>query len=151
MGSFKEKANSRSEDLLPGAEPLLIHGSQTGLLFLQGFTASPFEGKALLQFLHQKLGITVSAPLLPGHGTRPEDMLAVGWREWLDFTISEYSKLKEICQQVFICGQSMGGTLTLRLAAEYPVSGIITLAGAVFLKDWRLFFLPLARHLLTWQ
>jgi carboxylesterase len=29
-------------------------------------------------------GHTALAPTLPGHGTRPEDLLDVGWSDWLE-------------------------------------------------------------------
>jgi carboxylesterase len=41
--------------------------------------------------------------------------------------------------------------LALRLAARQPVRGLVTLAGAVFLKDWRLSLLPLARNFITFH
>jgi carboxylesterase len=136
---------------LAGTEPLFKPGKSTGFLFLHGFTASPFEGRQLAERLHNEFRWTVSVPLLPGHGTKPGDLIGISWQDWKDCAESEFRRLRERCQKIVICGQSMGGTLALLLASCFPVNGIITLAGAVFLKDWRLLLLPIARHLITYN
>ncbi len=105
----------------------------------------------MAEFLHSRLGVTVSVPLLPGHGTRPEDLKGIRWPDWYFFARDKYLELKQRCRQVVVCGQSMGGALALHLASHHPVAGVITLAAAVFLKDWRLRLLPLARHIVPYQ
>ncbi len=137
--------------VLPGAEPLFLIGSKIGFLFIHGFTGAPYEGREIARRLHTELGFTVSVPLLPGHGTRPQDLLPVHWTDWYRAVREHYFTLKQQCERVFVCGQSMGGALVLHLASHHPVDGVISLAGAVFLKDWRLYLLPLARHILTYQ
>jgi carboxylesterase len=61
------------------------------------------------------LGHTVLAPTLPGHGTTPEDLLGVGWADWL-------AAARDWPADVVV-GQSMGGALALALAAEGAVCG----------------------------
>ncbi|UCF63943.1 MAG: alpha/beta fold hydrolase [bacterium] len=136
---------------MKGAEPVFLKGSDIGFLFIHGFTASPYEGREMAHWLHQKLGFTVSVPLLPGHGTRPDDLQGVTWQDWYGFVENQFLDLKNTCRQVFVCGQSMGAALALRLSANRSCQGIISLAGAVFLKDWRLLLLPLARHIVTYH
>jgi len=138
-------------NLMPGAEPLFIKGNDMGLLFIHGFTASPYEGSDLARWLHKTSGLTVSIPLLPGHGTHPEDLRDKTWEDWYNFTEDKLFELKKICQHVFVCGQSVGAAIALRLAAYQTFQGVICLAGAVFLKDWRLIFLPLARKIVTYH
>ena len=60
------------------------------------------------EFLLSK-GYTVRVPLLPGHGTKPEDLNKVKWQEWPAKVQSELEELLKACDQVFICGLSMGG------------------------------------------
>lgn len=136
---------------IPGSEPIFLKGNQTGVLFIHGFTASPFEGKEFAQWMHERMGLTVSVPLLPGHGTHPADLKKIQWTDWYHFVRNKYFEIKDQCKLVFICGQSMGAALGLHLASHHQVDGIITLAGAVFLKDWRLFLLPLARYLVPYN
>jgi carboxylesterase len=139
------------KDIIPGAEPVFFRGNNTGFLFIHGFTASPFEGRDLARWLHEKLGISISVPLLTGHGTKPEDLLGITWSQWFDDVVGSYHKLKKDAERIFVCGQSMGAALALKLAAGETVSGLISLAGAVFLKDWRLSLLPLFRNLITFH
>jgi Esterase/lipase len=47
-------------------------GNATGVLLIHGFTATTAEVR-LLADAFKKQGLTVSAPLLPGHGTSPQD------------------------------------------------------------------------------
>jgi carboxylesterase len=148
---MESNLSARSGNFLSGAEPIFKKGNSTGFLFLHGFTASPFEGRELADRLQLEFKWTVSVPLLPGHGTKPEDLIEISWREWEDCCEQEYRRLSECCEKIFVCGQSMGGTLSLLLASRYPVDGIITLAGAAFLKDWRLILLPIAKHLITYN
>ncbi len=136
---------------MKGTEPLFIKGNSVGFLFIHGFTASPYEGREIAIRLNKGKGWTVSVPLLPGHGTSPQDLVGLTWKDWYGYVRQKYDELKQICNKVFVCGQSMGGSLALYLAAHYPVDGLITLAGAAFLKDWRLILLPVARHIMTFN
>lgn len=137
--------------LLPGAEPFFKEGNPIGFLFLHGFTATPFEGKYLCDYIYEELNWTISAPLLPGHGTEPKDLIGISWKNWLDCVKNEHGQLHKRCKKIVVCGQSMGGTLALLLASQLPVDAVITLAGAVLLKDWRLIILPIAKHLITYN
>ncbi|GAB4377095.1 MAG: alpha/beta fold hydrolase [Calditrichia bacterium] len=139
------------KNILPGAEPIEIPGNDVGFLFIHGFTGAPYEGKELARHLHSELGLTISVPLLPGHGTSPENLKGIRWSDWVEFVQNEYHSLKKQCSHIIVCGLSMGGTLALNLAAHHPVDAVISLAGAVFLKDWRLFLLPIARYLIPYN
>jgi carboxylesterase len=142
--------NIKSKIML-GAEPLFIGGSEEGFLFIHGFTGSPFEGREIALKLNEIFKFTVSVPLLPGHGTTPVNLKGILWIDWYNFVEKKLLELKQKCQKVFICGQSIGGALALRLAANQKINGFITLAGAAFLKDWRLRLLPIARHIIQYQ
>ena len=135
---------------MPGAEPIFFPAGDVGLLFLHGFTGSPYEGRYLADYFSRK-GYAVWVPLLPGHGTRPEDLEPVSYRQWIDAVVDYYHQMRERYDRVVVCGQSMGGALALHLAAHYPVDVLVTLAAAVFVKDWRLTLLPLARKLIRYQ
>jgi carboxylesterase len=93
-------------------------------------------------------GLTVSVPLLPGHGTRWEDMQLTGWQDWYAEVDRALRELLDRCARVFVFGLSMGGALTLRLAAKHgdAVSGIVLVNPANKLHDPRAFALPVAKH-----
>jgi carboxylesterase len=66
-------------------------------------------------------------PLLPGHGTRPEDLNLVKWKQWPDKVEEELNELLVQCEKVFIAGLSMGGGTTLNVATRHSkkLAGII--------------------------
>ncbi len=102
-----------------------------GVLLLHGFTATTTEVRLLGDDLFQA-GYTVSAPLLPGHGTTPLDLNKQRWRNWTDCVERAYHRLREQCGTVFVAGESMGGLLTLHLAAHHPeLAGILLFAPAL--------------------
>ncbi|WP_390479735.1 alpha/beta hydrolase, partial [Frankia casuarinae] len=55
--------------VLPGAEPFEFEGGSVGVLLVHGFTGSPGSMRPWGEYL-SAVGLTVSCPLLPGHGTR---------------------------------------------------------------------------------
>lgn len=100
--------------------------ARIGVLLIHGFTGSPAAMRPWAEFLLSK-GYAVRVPLLPGHGTKPEDLNNVKWREWPAKVQSELEELFKSCNQVFIVGLSMGGGTTLYVAGEnnHRLSGII--------------------------
>ncbi len=92
-------------------------GNRVGFLLIHGFTASTTEVRLLGEKLH-KDGYTVSAPLLPGHITSPEDMNQCAWEDWYGAVESHYLDLNRQVDTVFVGGESMGALLTLLLASR---------------------------------
>jgi len=116
----KEVANAERDPttgILKGAEPLILGAGEKGVLLLHGFIGSPMDFGELPQRLADA-GYRVYAPLLPGHGTRPQDMLETDAAAWLDAARLAYRDLSAECDWVAVVGFSMGGTLAIRLAAD---------------------------------
>jgi len=115
----------------------IYQGGKTGFLLLHGFTASTAEVRPLGERLHAA-GFTLSAPLLPGHGTHPDDLNKVRWQDWLQTAESEYLKLSQQCDDVWVAGESMGGLLCLLLAAKNPnIKGLLLFAPALAVRKMR--------------
>jgi carboxylesterase len=57
--------------------------SRTGVLLLHGLTGMPSEMRPLERHL-RRLGCIVDVPLLPGHGATHRELLATGWRDWVE-------------------------------------------------------------------
>src|SRR5690554_4842733 len=110
--------------------PFLLPGGRTGCLLLHGFTSTPGELRPLGEALH-RAGYTVYAPLLPGHGTAPEDLCSVKWRDWIEGSQHGLNHLKRQCSSVIVIGHSMGGLLALQMAARNRVKGVVTIAAAL--------------------
>jgi carboxylesterase len=97
-----------------------------GVLLVHGYTGSPASMRPWAEYLNQK-GFTVRVPLLPGHGTKPEDLNEVKWEQWPAKAEDELNELYKTCTKVFICGLSMGGAVTLNVASRnsQKLSGIV--------------------------
>ncbi len=112
-------------------EPFFWEAGSVGVLLLHGYTATTAEVRLLAKRLHEK-GYTVAAPLLAGHGTKPEDLNHVTWRDWVGSAEKSYAQLAARCKQVFIGGQSMGGVIALYLASQHPeAAGVLLYAPAI--------------------
>ncbi len=133
--------------VLPGAEPYRHEGGEVGVLLCHGFTGSPQSLRPWAEYLAER-GLTVSLPLLPGHGTRWEDMQLTGWQDWYAEVDRELRALLARCAQVFVFGLSMGGALTLRLAAQHGdrISGIVVVNPANKVHGLAAYALPVLRH-----
>jgi carboxylesterase len=65
-------------------------------------------------------GLTVSAPLLPGHGTTWQDLENVTFEDWEAHADAALLDLAQRCETVVAVGLSMGGALVLHTAARHP-------------------------------
>jgi carboxylesterase len=109
--------------IMLGAEPWSYQGGSHGVLVLHGFTGNPQSMRPLAEALADA-GFTVDLPLLPGHGTRIEDMIPTRFADWSGAAETAYRALADRCERVVVSGLSMGGSLALWLAERYPeVSG----------------------------
>ncbi|WP_299530994.1 carboxylesterase [uncultured Streptomyces sp.] len=134
--------------VLPGAEPFRHQGGEAGVLLCHGFTGTPQSLRPWADHLAAR-GLTVSLPLLPGHGTRWEDMAVTGWQDWYAEVDRELRVLRDSCDTVFVFGLSMGGALALRLAARHghDVAGLVLVNPANKVHGLSAHALPVARHL----
>lgn len=133
--------------LMPGAEPYRHDGGAVGVLLCHGFTGTPQSLRPWAEYLAQR-GLTVSAPLLPGHGTRWQDMQQTGWEDWYAEVDRAFRALSRRCERVFVFGMSMGGALTLHLAAQHGVAvgGVALVNPSVKADSHQLKAVPLLRH-----
>ncbi len=121
---------------MKGAKPIFIDKKSTnGVLMIHGFSSSPDEFKELAVYLADN-GFNVSAPLVAGHGTSPEDLLKTSPKDWVNSVKKEYLKLKELSQNIFVIGNSFGSNLAISLINELKdkPAALITLGAPVYLK-----------------
>lgn len=122
--------------IMKGAEPFSFPGSNVGVLVVHGYTGSPQSMRHLGEGLH-KAGLTVHCPLLKGHGTSPEDMAKTSATDWVRSAEEGLEQLRSKAQTVFVAGLSMGGLLSLYLAATNPdvVRGVISINSPVHVES----------------
>jgi carboxylesterase len=128
--------------------PFYLDGGPVGVLLIHGFTGSPPEMRLVGDYLHGR-GLTVSGPLLPGHGTTLEDLNQTEWTEWTGHVERALAELRARCETVFVGGLSMGALLTLYLAAHHPdLPGAIAYSPATIVADQRTRLAPILKYLM---
>lgn len=78
-------------------------------------------------------------------------MNTTGWRDWYGEVDAALSDLRSRCDWVAVCGLSMGGALSLRLAEQRPddVGALVLVNPAIALKRFDLKFVPLMSRVLS--
>jgi carboxylesterase len=90
-------------------------------LVLHGLTGSTQSVAGVAAAL-EAAGFDVEAPMLPGHGTSPEDLAGCGWDDWVAAAEEAYGRL---ARPLVAVGLSMGGALAAGVAAAHPeVAGL---------------------------
>jgi carboxylesterase len=128
----KEEKNS----LMVGAEPIFIKKDpQVGILMLHGFSGTCHQFRELGTYLASK-GFTVYAPLIAGHGTKPQDLAGTTSQDWKNSVKEAYLDLSQKVKKIIIIGNSFGGNLAFYLAREFNNSfaGIVSLGAPIWLR-----------------
>ncbi len=122
-------------------------GGPMGCLAVHGFTGSTAEMRPLGEYLTAR-GVAVRAPLLPGHGTLPEELNRVAWQDWVAAAEADLQRLREGCRTVFVAGLSLGALICCELAARHmgELAGMILYAPALRQANPLLPLAPLLRH-----
>ncbi len=129
--------------------PFFFKGGSVGCLLIHGGTGSPPEMRGMGEYLAGK-GLTVLGVRLAGHGTTPEDLATKSWRDLIASAEEGLSRLQAQCYHVFVAGLSLGGLITLYLAAHHPIQGAIVMSAPAYIKDWRLRLLPVLKLFIKW-
>ena len=108
-----------------------------GVLIIHGFTSS-LDCVNGLEAPLQALGLPTALPVLRGHGAQsPEALRGVTWHDWVaDAEVALQDLLTE-AERAIVFGHSMGGLVTLTLAADHPdaIDSIVVAAAAVQLTS----------------
>ena len=135
-------------------QPFRLRGGTRGVLLIHGFAGTPPEMRGMGQFLAAR-GYDVMGPLLAGHGLTPEAMATTRWPDWVRSAEDALAELRRDCAEVFVGGQSLGGTLSLHLAATHPeIRGIVTMgamSSPAYFRDWRLRVIRGLKYVSRWH
>ncbi len=100
------------------AESFYFKGNEMGILISYEFMGTPqsvrFLGESLARYGYTVLGIR-----LKGHGTHYRDLEKCTHEDWFESLERGFEELKQRCTSIFVIGQSMGGTLILKLAHKF--------------------------------
>jgi carboxylesterase len=121
------------------------------VLLLHGFAGTPPELRRLGEMLAAN-GFRCYAPVLPGHGTTPQDLERTRWQDWAACVATAFDELASECDDVMVAGQSMGATLALDLAAhEHRVRAVASLAAPIWLSGPLPPLLPIIKRVVRWH
>jgi esterase/lipase len=110
---------------LDGRKPLILPAKTKKEFFLiHGYTGSTTDFFNLPLYLHEKFNANVNVPLLPGHGTKLEDLDNVSYNDLFQYVETELIKQIRKGKKIVIGGISLGGEIALTLAGRYPVNGV---------------------------
>ena len=103
----------------------------TAVLLIHGLGGTSYD-LGVLQKALRNAGAVALAPTLPGHGTRPEDLLTTHAEAWLDALTQTYNQLLTEHDIVHIAGMCMGSLLALVLAPARQAGA----AGDAYVHRW---------------
>jgi esterase/lipase len=108
----------KNDDNLPF---FLDHGARTRntVVMIHGLTDSPWFMRSLGEVLYQQ-GYNVIALLLPGHGTKPEDLFTVTKEQWQQEVDRGLAIAAGLGEHISLAGFSTGGTLALDALRRHP-------------------------------
>lgn len=124
---WTERHPAGRDGIVAGARSIELPGAgRRAVLLLHGFGDTPQSLRFLAAHLHDA-GLTVHAPLLPGHGRSPREFDAVDAEALADAARVAWGRLAAGHEEVALVGVSMGGALAAVVASEAPRPGALVL------------------------
>jgi carboxylesterase len=111
--------------IMQGAEPIKIdRGRDRATLLLHGWLTTTGDFGKLPQALDEA-GWDVHAPLLPGQGTHPKNLIGKDADEFVDWAREQYEALQGRYDRVVLVGFSTGGALSGILSEGDPPQKLV--------------------------
>jgi carboxylesterase len=123
----------------------LAGAGRAAALCLHGLTGTPYEVRPIGAAL-AAAGIAAFGPALPGHNETPERLAAVSHEAWLGAARSALASLRAAHARVFLVGLSMGGLVSLALAAEQRVDAVVVVGVPLRIRALAVRLVPVAKH-----
>jgi len=113
-----------SASIIDGNSPFQLFpdndgGTRRTILMTHGLTDSPFLMRDIGGWF-QSQGFRVLSMQLPGHGTRPGDLLDVRWQDWVKAQRQLIDLLADDSDELYLLGSSLGSILSLYQALHTP-------------------------------
>jgi carboxylesterase len=108
-----------------------------GVLLIHGLGGTQYD----LGSMHKRLinaGFVTHTLMLPGHGTRPEDLVGVRMEDWIDAVNARYDEVLAQHETVHLMGMCMGALLAAETAKRrrHTRGKLALLATPLFLDGW---------------
>jgi carboxylesterase len=119
---FLSRRAEFSESVSPSVLNNELHlPPEVAVLVIHGIAGVPQNLSDVIEELHRKWQrrITFSAPLLPGHGTHPDDLRNITWNHWVNAGLISYDGLVELgAKKIVVVGYSMGAEVASIIVAR---------------------------------
>nr|WP_232312746.1 alpha/beta fold hydrolase [Enterovibrio coralii] len=121
-----------------------------GVLLVHGLGDSPFYFRDIAAALAEQ-GFLVRTILLPGHGSRPGDLILPAFDDWNAVVEHHAELLAEQVDDVWLGGFSTGGNLVTAYAAKHEnIEGLLLFSPAFAPKDTLHVMAPVANYFVDW-
>jgi esterase/lipase len=133
----QHKIKPDNEARIIWADDSLKQQTEYAVVYLHGFSASQEEGDPVHRYFAKQFGCNLYLSRLAEHGIDTTEPLAAFTADKLWNSAKEaYVIGKRLGKKVILMGTSTGGTLALKLAAEYPdIAGLILLSPNIAIND----------------
>lgn len=116
-------------------EPFTFEAGERAVLLLHGFTGHTADVRMLGRFLEKK-GYTSHAPIYRGHGLPPEELIKAHPDEWWEDVEEAFNHLQDLgYKEIAVCGLSLGGVLSLKLAYSEKVKAVLPMSTPMFFDN----------------
>lgn len=120
------------------------------ILLVHGLGDSPGSFTDITPQLVEQ-GFLVRTVLLPGHGTRPSDLLHVTVNDWRRVVAEQAAILSKEVDEVYLGGFSTGGNLVLEYALQHPeIKGLVLFSPAIKSNEKYDFMTPMLSVFTDW-
>jgi len=113
--------------------------AKVGVILIHGLGGTQYDLGSMHKIL-QKAGADTHAVTLPGHGTRPEDLIPIRAEQWIDLVVAQYRELQPQYEQLHVMGMCMGALLALnvceRVGHTAQQGKLVTLAPPIYIDGW---------------
>ena len=89
-----ERAQSDAKGASPPAAPPADASAPDGAFLIHGLGGTQYD----LGSMHKRLknaGLVTHSLTLPGHGTKPEDLVHIKAEDWIEAVIAKYREIKD--------------------------------------------------------
>ncbi len=122
--------------------------ANAAFLLVHGFCAAPDEMATLGQYLADR-NISSFAVQIIKDNSSPEEMQKTNWKDWYNSVNKGFEYVKTWGTDfIFVAGISMGGALSILLAADHnEIDGLVLIAPALKISGIMPKFVPILKHI----
>ena len=108
-----------------------------GVFLVHGLGGTQYD----LGSMHKRLrnaGFVTHSLTLPGHGTKPEDLVGVTAEDWIDAVVTKYREIRDAHPTLHVMGMCMGSLLSAALAERerHAKGRLVLLAAPIYIDGW---------------